>query len=189
MNGKQIMKKVIVTSVIILFTGIIVYAYRMPILFKLGGLEQPRVETIGSVKDFLADNSARYDVLAVAKDSTMYQVLTENIGIPGVIFFNKNRQPIKSSSGTGCPVVARRFAAKLHNATVFNIDTTNLAISRLSNVLDACNILDGGKLLAEDVIENYDYIVVYGWCKFLPGQSVKMAGIGKDYWQIKTYLC
>lgn len=174
------MKKAIVISAVIIFTGIIVYAYRMPILFKIGGLEQPRVETTGSIKDFLAGNSARYHVLAVAKDSVSFRMLSKNIGIPGVIFFNKNRQPIKCSEGIGCPKVARRFASELNSNAIFNIDTSGLTVSQLSEVLDACNVLEGEELLAEDVIKKYDYIVVYGWCKYLPGQSATMAGVGKE---------
>src|SRR5690606_10993437 len=117
------------------------YFFVMPLVLRFWGLNPPEIETTETVTNFLQKNGAQYDVLAVPRDMKDFKMLNNNMGVPGVICFNKQMQPIKSSHGEGCPTTARKFAGNL-DATNYPVDSTNLSNTNLSDFINAVNIID-----------------------------------------------
>lgn len=169
-------KKVIIISAILLLLAVGVYAFWKPILYSLGGLKQPELETVQSISNYAKENKVRYNVLATPTDTVAFNRLNKNLGMPGVIFFNSAHLPLKSSKGTGCPKEAHRFINSM--TATHKVDSSQLSITDYKDYLPMLEVIDGDKKALAD--SNYDYIIVYTWAKYLPKQSLAMAKVGTE---------
>lgn len=156
--------------------------FRKPILLKIGGFKQPQIETVADIEQYSKEHNIVCNALATPTDSIAFKQLNKNLHIPGVIFFNKASLPVKSSNGTGCPKVAKSFISNIKEHDVTEIDTSNLTMSQLSEYIAQLNILGNNKeeLLQQIADNNFDYVVLYTWAKYLPKQSLNMAELGKE---------
>lgn len=177
------MKKWIITTLIIFgVTVAAVAVFWKPLLLKIGGFKTPEVETVASIASYGKEHNLKYDLLAVPKDSMAFKTLNKNFGIPGVIFYNKDLLPVKSSQGTGCPKTAHAFISDINNDTEHTVDSTGLTLTKLYAILNELNIVNGAKeaILQQIAASDFDYVVVYSWAKYLPKQSMQMAELGTE---------
>jgi hypothetical protein len=87
--------------------------------------------------------------------------------------------PIKSSAGVNCTGVAHDFLNKIGAVDTFQVDSSNLSIRSLADILSKVKFLKQDSMALVSILARgeVDYIAVHSWAKYLPKQSQAMAGI------------
>lgn len=127
-------------------------------------------------------SQAKYQLLAISNSEESFFFLNENVGNPGVVFFNKTLQPILSSHEVGCPKVARSFVADLDKNKTYPEDAKSLSFHSLDSLISKIKIISGDSIAFKQALsaKDFDYVAVYGWSKMLPDQSATMMQIGDE---------
>jgi hypothetical protein len=175
-----------------LLAGIITLAFTWKqLILELGGYETPQLETAASFSLFAESNGGTAHFMAVAADKMDYKYLQKGFGVPGLVVFNKQGQPVNSSASTGCPTTARHFLDTINAFDTYEVNRKNLRLQDVGDVLQRISFVKGDSarfaaLLQSDSI---DYIAVYSWAKFLPAQSgYMMKGINETSGKKKNIL-
>ena len=172
-------KKILVAVSLLLFAGLVYLAFNWkPLFLSWAGYVAPKAESTAAIVDYAETHRINAPYLAIAAGKREYNYLSKNFGVPGIIIFNKRQLPIKSSAGTSCTGVAHDFLNKLGSVDSFQVDSSNLSIRSLTDILSRVKFLKQDSAALVSVLSgDGDYIAVHSWAKYLPKQSQALAGV------------
>lgn len=100
-------KKILIIIVSITLMGIVYLAIDWKsLLLNMAGFQHPKIENTQTVKSW-SGLKTQHDLLLVASTKVNFNYLQENIGVPGIMVFDKNGVLIISNRGEGCQITAR----------------------------------------------------------------------------------
>jgi hypothetical protein len=169
---------IILATIAIVVTILVVFW--KPILLEISGYTPPKAETPEDIASYAKGKD--YEVLAISNSEESFNLLNQDFGVPGVIFFNNKLQPIESSKGVGCPKEAKSFIDEISSGKEFGLDTTSFHFKSFNELLGRMKVIEGDSLLLSKQLAegDFDYVIVYTWAKILKKQSQAMMKIGTD---------
>jgi|GEM_PF-6557793 len=158
-----------ITILVLFVIGYLVINWKS-MLLGLAGFNNPKIENAQTVKSWNGLNT-EHALLVVASTKINFSYLQENIGVPGIIVFDKEGVPIISSRGDGCQITARNKLKDLGSKEFERANEISGKFLRFDSLFDKFSVID--KSVGHNKID-YDYTVVYTWAKYLPKHSRDM---------------
>ncbi|PKL80971.1 MAG: hypothetical protein CVV25_01965 [Ignavibacteriae bacterium HGW-Ignavibacteriae-4] len=164
-------KKIIIISISIALMAIVYLAINWKsLLLNMAGFQQPKIENTETIKSW-DGLKTKQDMLLVASTKANFNYLQENIGVPGIMVFNKEGYLIISNRGEGCQITARDKLKDLGKKEFSKSNSKDIGFSNINDFLDRVSNINKAELKNEI---GYDYTVVYTWAKYLPEKSIEM---------------
>jgi hypothetical protein len=156
--------------------------YWKNIALYIFGFRTPKVESKESILKY-SNEKENVDYVAIASSIEDFNFLHNDFQVPGVIIFNKDMLPIKSSVGTQCPDIARDFIKGLRSDSNYKSDRTNLSLQTFPELISKLSFIKGDSsyLMQQVYNKKINFIIVYSWAKHLPRQSQKMMDVIRKY--------
>lgn len=159
--------------IVLLFITLIIvvlFFFGKSILLSFSGIKNPVIESVETIKstDVI---QAKYDWLAGSISKSGFNKLQEQLGVPGIIVFDKNGHALLSNRGEGCQITARSKLKELGLNTKIDSSRATKGFRLFDDLLSNTEVINKGN---QSNIEQYKYIVVYTWAKYLPKQSKDM---------------
>lgn len=90
-----------------------------PVLRFFSGIRQPRIESIGSVKDYLEKNRIEtFDTLYTCRDSARAMALIKHIiNLPSTLLFDSSGLSVQQSDSGFCPAKVEQYMRNLSEAS------------------------------------------------------------------------
>jgi len=143
----------------------------MPVFRITGEIKKPRHESINSIKRGLATSDSVGDALFVAKSFDNLKLAYKvNKYIPAIHIYDKRGRVLKKLEGNSCPKVA--------SASIEYVDTSSSLVfledAGFETLFSNLKQISGQEYsLNRTNLENYDYIIVYFWARYIPKRSKK----------------
>jgi hypothetical protein len=130
------------------------------------GIHQPEQVTTEEITTFAKKWKKNPDSIYVFKDSTSYFSTLRDKETKamflGALVFSKEGLLKNYKDSTSCQWSAGSYVSKLKTDTTYFVDTSLRCESMLKHLVNL-----NGKPVVTSGIEQYDYIVLYGWATFL----------------------
>jgi len=131
----------------------------MWILKATGNIKNPKLENSETIKKYCAENNDPYDVLWLPSNKENFEsILNRYPGIPTVLIYDRKNTLLENANGEECQKMLISFFS---DSLKYKYKVVN--DSSLSYLRSRIKPIDTGNLF-----ENYDYVVVYSWVKYVP---------------------
>ena len=148
-----------------------------PVLKMSGNYKSPKKENPISIKNYCSRNDVKYDLMFCAKSESDYKAFLKMYNaIPTTLIYNRAGDLVSVNSGSDCPWQTLQKFKELNDsnkATVVIIKDRNI-----SGILSHLHCIDGDSTSLSN--NDYDYLFVYTWAKFIPKLSKGMFAASKD---------
>lgn len=194
MKTKKIAKKVF-KILLIVFSVLIVLAIGNTIWQQQAmDLKNPELESVQSISDFKQKNYVPGDILLIAKDTTSFNDIVDTYFGNGRIWIFDNKGAVLETNvaysnafGACFRDIKKNIVKKDFDFSSSTIDPSFLKKEFFKKLIDNTLLIEGVSAvdLSDDLFNNYEYIVVYGWSKYF-GMSYKNPQVKEIEDHIKT---